>query len=210
MNRKKIGVTLLVCAILASGLVAAGMVATNGLATDGSNDVSSNDSIAVTQTLNVTVYADVQGQMVPIQGANVTVYEVTEVANDTVETITIEKIAVSTTGVGGVAQIVLPEGNYTIVADYYGLRSVGILSSDTTRNITMVLNSERCGHGGPHYGQPGQISENETNAINIGGAFGDFNTGITNETAGNAIPATNEIFANGNGMGTTGCPQRRH
>jgi len=209
LNRKKIGVTLLVCAILASGLVAAGMVATNGLATDGSTDVS-NISTAVTQTLNVTVYADVQGQMVPIEGANVTVYEVTEVANYTVETITIEKISVTTTGAGGVAQIVLPQGNYTVVADYYGLRSVGILSSETTGNITMVLNSERCGHGVPHCGQPGQMYENNTNVMNYGGVFGEFNTGISNETAGNAIPSTNEILANGNGMGTMGCPQRRH
>jgi hypothetical protein len=209
LNRKKIGVTLLVCAILASGLVAAGMVATNGLATDGSSDASSTDS-TVTQTLNVTVYADVQGQTVPIEGANVTVYEVTVVQNDTVETITIEKIAVTTTGVGGVAQIALPEGNYTMVADYYGLRSVGILSSDTTGNITMVLGSERCGHD-HRYGQPAQISENNTNAINLGGAaFGELNTCLTNETSGNTIPATNAILANGSSVGSMGSPQRRH
>lgn len=179
MNRKKIGVTLLVCAILASGLIAAGMVATNGIATDGSDDTLSVDSGTLTRTLNVTVYADVQGKMVPIQGANVTVYEVTVVENDTVETITIEKIAESTTGVGGVAQIVLPEGNYTIVADYYGLRSVGILSSDTTENITMVLNSERCGRGEP------SIS-------------------LTNQTAEYVLPDMNGILASGDG----GCSER--
>lgn len=162
MNRKKIGVTLLVCAILASGLMAVGLVATNGIATDGSDDALSVDDGASTQTLNVTVFANVQGQLVPIQGANVTVYEVTVVENDTVETITIEKIAVSTTGVGGVAQIVLPEGNYTLVADYYGLRSVGVLSNDTTENISMVLNAGACGHGEHFGGYSGIATSNQT------------------------------------------------
>jgi hypothetical protein len=166
MNRKKIGVTLLVCAILASGLLAAGLVATNGIATDGSSDASSVDSETSTQTLNVTVYADVQGQLVPIQGANVTVYEVTVVENDTVETITIEKIAVSTTGVGGVAQIVLPEGEeYTLVADYYGLRSVGILSNDTAENISMVLNAGTCEHA--QFGGYSSIATSNQTAENM-------------------------------------------
>ncbi|MGD0818211.1 MAG: hypothetical protein ABR986_07415 [Methanomassiliicoccales archaeon] len=183
MNRKKIGVTLLVCAILASGLIAAGMVATNGIATDGSSDVSV-DSATLTKTLNVTVYADFQGQTVPIQGANVTVYEVTVVQNDTVETITIEKIAVSTTGVGGVAQIILPEGNYTIVADYYGLRSVGVLSNDTTEKITMVLNAESCGHG-------------------------EHSISLTNQTAEYTLPDMNGILANGDaGCSERGMPRR--
>ncbi len=162
MNRTKIGVTLVVCAILASGLMAVGFVATNGIATDGSSDASSTDSGTSTQTLNVTVYANVQGQLVPIQGANVTVYEVTVIENDTVETITIEKIAVSTTGVGGVVQIVLPEGDYTLVADYYGLRSVGILSNDTTENISMVLNAGMRGHGGHSAGYSGAATSNMT------------------------------------------------
>ncbi len=174
MNRKKMGVTLLVCAILAGGFLAAGMVATNGIATDGSSDALGIVSGTTTQTLNVTVYADVQGQMVPIQGANVTVYEVSEVANDTVETIAIDKIAETTSGVGGVAQIALPEGNYTIVADYYGLRSIGVLSSDTPENITMVLNAEMCGHG------------------EYSGS-----TSMSNQTAGNLLPETNGILASG-------------
>jgi hypothetical protein len=177
MNRKKIGVTLLVCAILASGLMAAGLVATSGIATDGSDDALSIDSGTSTQTLNVTVYANVQGQLVPIQGANVTLYEVTVVGNDTVETITIEKIAVSTTGVGGVAQVVLPEGHYTLVADYYGLRSVGVLSDDTAENISMVLNAGACGHEAHFDGYSSMAISNptaenmlsDTSAVNASG-----------------------------------------
>lgn len=192
MNRKKIGVTLLVCAILASGVMAAGMVATNGLATDGSSDTLSSDVGTATQTLNVTVYADVQGQVVPIQGANVTIYEVTETRNGTTETITIEKIASGTTGVGGVAQISLPEGNYTVVADYYGLRSVGVLSGDTDGNITMVLSSMGCGHRSQVMGS----------ALPAGG------NATLNQTAGNTLmggtPAT------GNGMCPERGPQRRN
>ncbi len=161
MDRKKIGATLLVCAILASGLVAAGLVATNGIATDGSSDALSIDSGTSAKTLNVTVYANVQGQTVPIQGANVTVYEVNVVENDTVETITIEKIATTTTGVGGLAQIVLPEGEYTLVADYYGLRSVGILSNDTADNISMVLNYETSVHAYDR-GVTDRIAQNDT------------------------------------------------
>jgi len=101
----------------------------------------------VTKTLNVTVYANVGGKLVPIEGANVTVYEITVEENDTVTTITMEKIAVAETGEGGVAQITLPEGNYTIVVDYYGLRSVGVLSTDTDENVTMVLGANPCDPG---------------------------------------------------------------
>jgi hypothetical protein len=167
LNRKKIGVTLMVCAILASGLVAAGMVATNGIATDGSSDTLSIDSGISSQTLNVTVYADVQGQIVPIQGANVTVYEVTETSNETTETISIEKFAEGSTGVGGVAQILLPEGNYTVVADYYGLRSVGVLSGDTNGNITMVLSTMGYGHGCSQSSRSGQAAENNATLIHV-------------------------------------------
>ena len=210
MNRNKIGVTLLVCAILASGLVAAGIVASNGIATD-SSDALSVGSVNSSQTLNVTVYADVQGQMVPIQGANVTVYEVTEVANDTVETITIEKIATSTTGVGGVAQIVLPEGNYTIVADYYGLRSVGILSSDVNGNITMVLNCERAGHGAPSVERSGLTADNNTTNLNQEGfGYGGFVGGATNQTMENMVAGMNQVVVSGNSTGSMGGPQRRH
>jgi hypothetical protein len=190
MNRKKIGVTLLVCAILASGLMAVGFVATNGIATDGTSDASGVDSGTSTQTLNVTVYADVQGQLVPIQGANVTIYEVTVVKNDTVETITIEKIAVSTTGVGGAAQIVLPEGDYTLVADYYGLRSVGILSNDTTDNISMVLNAGMGGHHG-HYG-----------------GYADMTN--SNRTAENMLVDTSAVTASGDATFTGRGMPRRH
>ena len=207
MDRKKIGVTLLVCAILASGLVAAGLVATNGIAIDGSGDAQSVDGGTSAKTLNVTVYANVQGQTVPIQGANVTVYEVSVVENDTVETITIEMISTPTTGVGGVAQIVLPEGEYTLVADYYGLRNVGILSNDTADNITMVLNSAGCGHGF-HGGVSDQTADNDTQVL---GYFvqGHGHGGMHNETANNTIPATNEVLATVNGTGPMG-QQRRH
>ena len=207
MNRKKIGVTLMVCAILASGLLAAGMVASNGLATDGTDDTTGVDS-AVTQTLNVTVYAEVQGQMVPIEGANVTVYEVTVVQNDTVETITIEKIATATTGAGGVAEITLPEGNYTIVADYYGLRNVGVLSSDTTGNITMVLNSARCGHGGFQDNVGDQTVDNNTQIMGSF-VFAHGQGGMYNNTANNTIPSMTEVLATGNSTGQMGQHRRR-
>jgi hypothetical protein len=141
VNRKTLGVTLLVCSILAGGLLAAGIVSTNGTADDGTSTTYGIDSGTLSKTLNVTVYANVGGKLVPIEGANVTVYEITVEENDTVTTITMTKIAVAETGEGGVAQITLPEGNYTIVADYYGLRSVGILSTDTDENVTMVLSS---------------------------------------------------------------------
>jgi hypothetical protein len=203
MQRKQIGVTLLVCAILASGLVAAGMVATNGLAADGTSDTSS-DSTAVAQTLNVTVYANVQGQLIPIQGANVTVYDVTVTSNDTVETITIEKIVTATTGVGGVAQIALPEGNYTIVTDYYGLRSIGILSNDTVENITMVLNTGAGGKGCSHTGMSYQNADNSTlvSPTNLIGT-------TSNDTLANTIVSMNGISASGEVNGLSFGSQRR-
>jgi hypothetical protein len=205
MQRKQIGVTLLVCAILASGLVAAGMVATNGLATDGTSDTSS-DSTIVAQTLNVTVYADVQGQLIPIQGANVTVYEFTVISNDTVETITIEKIVTATTGVGGVAQIVLPEGNYTIVSDYYGLRSVGILSNDTAENITMVLNTGAGGMGCSHRGMSYQNADNNSTLVSPANLLGT----TSNDTLANTIINMNGVSAYGEVNGQSYGPQRRH
>lgn len=209
MDRKKIGATLLVCAILASGLVAAGLVATNGIATDGSSDALSIDSGTSAKTLNVTVYANVQGQTVPIQGANVTVYEVNVVENDTVETITIEKIATTTTGVGGLAQIVLPEGEYTLVADYYGLRSVGILSNDTADNISMVLNYETSVHAYDR-GVTDRIAQNDT-AFTCNGGFGhsDLN-GVSNQTSDNPVPAMNGTLASGSGNLSERGLQRRH
>jgi hypothetical protein len=209
MQRKQIGVTLLVCAVLASGLIAAGMVATNGLATDETSDAST-DTGTVTQTLNVTVYADVQGQMVPIQGANVTVYEVTVTANDTVETITIEKIAVATTGVGGIAQIVLPEGDYTIVADYYGLRSVGILSNDTAENITMVLNSGMGARGECHRGMSYQNADNNTTLVSTQLAEASYLVGMSNGTVENTFVGMSGVSATGEFSGASYGPQRRH
>ena len=145
MNQKQFGVTLLVCAILAGGFLAMGVIATNGTADDGTSTTYSADAETSTKTLNVTVYANVGGKLVPIEGANVTVYSITVEGNDTVTTITIEKIAVAETGEGGVAQLTLPEGNYTIVVDYYGLRSVGVLSTDTDGNVTMVLGGNSSG-----------------------------------------------------------------
>ncbi|OPY34637.1 MAG: hypothetical protein A4E32_00111 [Methanomassiliicoccales archaeon PtaU1.Bin124] len=147
MDHKKISVTLLVCAVLAGGFLAAGFLTTNGTADDGSGTTYADVTGASTVTLNVTVYANVGGTMIPIEGANVTIYEVTVEENDTVTTITLEKIAVAETGEGGLAQIALPEGNYTIVVDYYGLRSVGELSTDSTENVTMVLGSAHSGPG---------------------------------------------------------------
>jgi len=53
--------------------------------------------------------------------------------------------------------------------------------------------------------------ELNSNAINLGGlVFGELKNGIMNETAGNAIPAMNEILANGSSASCMGSPQRRH
>ena len=145
MIRKNVGVTLLVCSLLASGLLAVGVVATTGTSDDGTTTLGVDDT--TTNLVNMTVYANVQGHVVPIEGANITVYQVTVESNDTTMVVTYQKVAELETGEGGSVQVNLTSGNYTVVAEYYGLTRVIEISIEADTDVSLILNAGLCDPG---------------------------------------------------------------
>ncbi len=127
VSRKKLLAVSLIALLAVGSIAAVGMVEAASPGAQAS--VLQGTGQTNGEYLEIVVWTQVNGQKVPVPGANVTVYSATyaDGSNGSI-TITLSPVALGTTNSHGAVYFNLADGRYVVIANHDGSRGAALLN----------------------------------------------------------------------------------